>query len=206
MSGDNMKYSVMKYFPVIEEEGNTYCGGNQEWYSQEWQRKAGCASVCGANIATYYWNKENHQTQAFSKSDYVKRMLQLYKYMTPGMRGFPDPYKFLSRFLKYQNSKGYVCKGSIYHDWNSCEQPKQYIIKALKNDNPVALLVLKHTAPIMKENNWHWMTIIEYDEQEETFTISNLGKIETYQADEIFQPIKGNQVWLVSFDQPQFMG
>ncbi len=200
-----MKYSILKYFPVIEENGNTYCGGNQEWYGQEWQRKAGCASVCGANIATYYWKKENHHTDTFSKTDYIERMSQLYKYMKPGMRGFPDPYKFLSRFLKYQNSKGYICKGSIYHDWKSYLQAKQYIIQSLKEENPVALLILMHTAPVMKENNWHWMTIVEYDDEQETFSISNLGKIETYKAEEVFEPLKGNQVWLVSFEQPQFM-
>ena len=62
-----------------------------------------------------------------------------------------------------------------------------------------------HTAPVMKENNWHWMTIVEYDDEQETFSISNLGKIETYKAEEVFEPLKGHQVWLVSFEQPQFM-
>ena len=193
-------------FPRIKEDDVTYTGGDQNWYYYEWQRWAGCGSVCGANLAAYYHNLLNNNHEVFNKDDYVKRMREMYKYMTPGIHGFPDPNKFKNRFIKYQNDHGYDCTGEVYSEWETSLQAREYMINQLSGQTPLALLILKHDYDKIQENTWHWMTIIGVDEEKNTFLISNHGLIEEYEIDPIFTPKQGNQVWLVSFSKPELKG
>ena len=62
-----------------------------------------------------------------------------------------------------------------------------------------ALLVLRHTESSFEENTWHWMTITGYNTLRNTFEISNCGEKEEYDAERIFRPHPGNEVWLASF-------
>lgn len=198
-----MLYSVLDDFPKIKEDESIFYGGDQDWYPYEWQRWAGCASVAGANLAAFYDGKRKDEVPTYEKEVYVQKMLEMYQYMTPGIHGFPNPEKYLTRFLRYQLDRGYLCRGNIFTDWDAWGQASSYIIANLKEGHPIALLILRHQAKVIEENTWHWMVIVSYDDESHMVSVSNHGKIETYEAKEIFLPEKGNQVWLVSFDTPK---
>ena len=186
-------------FPLIEENGTVFFGGDQEWYSREWQRWAGCASVTGANMAAYYEALLDGREARFNKADYLVRMQEMYRYMTPGIHGFPDPEKFVARFIRYEADHGLVCSGSIFHGWTDWHQAAEHVRNTLQAGHPLALLVLRHTESTFEENTWHWMTITGYNSLRDTFEISNCGEKEEYDAALIFRPYPGNEVWLASF-------
>ena len=186
-------------FPLIEENGAVFFGGDQEWYHREWQRWAGCASVTGANIAAYYEAVLNGTQARYTKTDYLVRMQEMYRYMTPGIHGFPDPEKFVARFIRYEADHGRHCEGGIFHGWTDWQQAAEHICNTLQAGHPLALLVLRHTESSFEENTWHWMTITGYNILRNTFEISNCGEKEEYDAERIFRPHPGNEVWLASF-------
>ena len=186
-------------FPLIEENGTVFYGGDQEWYHWEWQRWAGCASVTGANIAAYYEAVLTGTEARYTKTDYLVRMQEMYRYMTPGIHGFPDPEKFVARFIRYEADHGRYCEGGIFHGWTDWHQAAGHICNTLQAGHPLALLVLRHTESSFEENTWHWMTITGYNILRNTFEISNCGEKEEYDAERIFRPHPGNEVWLASF-------
>ena len=186
-------------FPLIEENGTVFYGGDQEWYHREWQRWAGCASVTGANIAAYYEAVLTGTEARYTKTDYLVRMQEMYRYMTPGIHGFPDPEKFVARFIRYEADHGRYCEGGIFHGWTDWHQATGHICNSLQAGHPLALLVLRHTESSFEENTWHWMTITGYNILRNTFEISNCGENEEYDAEHIFRPHPGNEVWLASF-------
>ena len=186
-------------FPLVEENGTVFFGGDQEWYSREWQRWAGCASVTGANLAAYYEALLNGTEARYSKADYLVRMQEMYRYMTPGIHGFPDPEKFVARFIRYEADHGLACSGSIFHGWTDWHQAADHVRNTLEEGHPLALLVLRHTESSFEENTWHWMTITGYNNRRDTFEISNCGEKEEHDTALIFRPHPGNEVWLASF-------
>ena len=78
----------LKITQVYENELIGY-GGNQDWFEDEWARRAGCGSVLGSNLYAYYMNIEKCH-----KNEFLNIMNDLYRYMTPGRMGFPYFYKF----------------------------------------------------------------------------------------------------------------
>lgn len=42
---------------IFHKDNQDYYGGDQDWFSDEWARRAGCASVCAADMACFYEHK-----------------------------------------------------------------------------------------------------------------------------------------------------
>ena len=73
-------------------------GGNQEWFSGEFQRLAGCGSVTGSNLAAIYAASDENmkplydpKTDPYCKEEYLKLMETMYAYMKPGFMGIKEP-------------------------------------------------------------------------------------------------------------------
>lgn len=187
------------FFPRIQKDGKVCYGGCQEWYEQQWARWAGCASVAGANEAAFYDARFGGLKPEFSYAQFLARMKEMYHYMAPGVHGFPNPYRFVERFEQYEADHGHVCQGKVYSDWSDWRQAYAFVCQTLQDLDLPVMLVLRHTAPAIQEDTWHWMSLPAVQEEERTFSVSSYAEKETYQAEEIFAPLKGNQVYLLSF-------
>ena len=58
------KINNIDLFKVKDNE-NTYYGFSQEWYKDEWQRRAGCGATVASSIINYYNQKNNFKLLFF---------------------------------------------------------------------------------------------------------------------------------------------
>ena len=171
-------------------------GGDQDWFADVWAQKAGCASVLGSNLYGYYVGI----TRCF-RADFIKIMVDLYSYMTPGKMGFPYFYKFAHAFCDRMEKEGICLKPRYLKNSKSVKQSLEFVRKAIDNGHPVGVLVLSHRAPEMKEDNWHWVCITGYniDADGADIIFSDCGDRRVVRADVFFDPWPANIVKLVSF-------
>lgn len=198
-------------FPAVWENGvQAGYGGNQEWFSQVFQRTAGCASVTGANLAAYYASRAaesrglySGNTERFSKSEYLRVMEEVYRYMTPGPMGFPVAGRFVQKFLQFAGEHGSTFRAHTMFHRCGCEERMTFLKEAIAKGNPVAFLVLRHRAPEMRENNWHWVTITGWIEDAggEQVIVSNCGEREVYPAEMLLENHRGNVLRMVWFSR-----
>lgn len=188
--------------------GHTAYGGNQDWFPTEWARKAGCGSTSGANLAAYYAARfpamralYRGDAAAFSQPEYVACMEELYGYMTPGIMGFPYAGRFARRFVEFAADHGVTLRAGGCGCLRSAEQAIAFVQNALQDGHPLALLILHHRAPELREDNWHWVTITGCIEQvgRPAIVVSNCGEREVYLAERLFEVHPANVIRLVRF-------
>lgn len=162
-------------FKVIDESKHkTYYGCNQAWYPTTWQRLSGCGPSAASNIFFYLTHSESNlesEECSHSKENWVSLMKEMWKVVTPSIRGVNTLKMLYEPLLAFTKSKGVDLEHRI------CEVPKDkyrrpklkeiitFLEGALKNDAPIAFLNLCNG----EEKNldrWHWVTIIllEYTE------------------------------------------
>ncbi len=148
--------------PCIYDQGKLIgYGGNQEWFIDDWAKKAGCASVLGSNMYAYYLDMQN-----FELKDFLMIMEKMFAYMTPGYMGYPYLYKFARTFVKVMATEGCTLKPVYQKRSKNYKQAITYIINALNENYPIAMLILHHRAKELEDDNWHWICISGYQEKE----------------------------------------
>lgn len=183
----SISLSNQDIFKILGSEVNEiYYGGNQEWYTTEWQRCAGCGPTTASNIVLYLkciQQSMESKKDFISKTDYLLLMEEVWEYVTPTKRGIPETKMFYDAVLSYAKSKGVSIK------YASLDLPKEkelcpefsevlsFLEVALLKDVPVAFLNLNNG----EEKNleaWHWVTIIglEYEEDKSTAFINILDE------------------------------
>jgi hypothetical protein len=186
-------------------------GGNQEWFSRDMQRKAGCGCTSGTNLAAYY--ASNHPDMAgiydgdskmFSQAEYILAMEEMYTYMKPGLIGYPYVKKFGRQFVKFCREHGIDAEAKFCHGFHDMKEAFDFVKESIDGGNPVALLILFHRASALKEDNWHWVTITGYIEDEENIgndqvILSNCGERQTVNAHQLFEVHRKNTIRMVSF-------
>ena len=131
------KINNIDLFKVKDNENTSY-GFSQEWYKDEWQRRAGCGATVASSIINYYNQRDNFKEVGIS--DALKIMEELWNYLLPTEQGLN------SIKLFYDGIKSY------YDD------------KELTEDRPLAFLNLCNG----EENNldkWHWVVVVEMFEE-----------------------------------------
>ena len=160
--------------PQIIKDGKTIgYGGDQEWFPGDFQRLAGCGSVTGSNI------------------------------MKPGFMGYPLIGRFAKDFKRYAKDHGITLSSEQLFLPKSREQALDFILPALKEDHPVAFLILRHPAHELREDNWHWVTITGFDEEEEKLIWSNCGECEEIDWNMLFDTDKKYYVGIVKFKEEE---
>lgn len=198
-------------FPIvyIKDRPEGY-GGNQEWFLKDWQRKAGCGSTSGVNLAAYYalnYSNESGMYKGdilrFKLPEYLHLMEEMFSYMKPGLFGYPYVKKFGKQFVKYCRNNNFNMKANILDKFTTTHEAYSYVKRSIDSGNPVALLILLHRAKELREDNWHWVTITGYEEQEgkSNVMISNCGKKEMIEKDVLFEVDFRNRIRMVSFYQ-----
>ena len=186
-------------FPVVLlDDGSAAYGGSQNWYSEFWNRKAGCAAVCASDLAAFHHlGIEPASDNTISQARFLTLMDEMFCYMRPGMRGFPHADKFLTQFLSYAQAHGAEFCGEVIENWASAEDAFRCVRRSIADNLPLALLILGHNAPEIDENTWHWMCVTGFDPDSREILISNYSRREWMQADIVFDPSEGNEVRLV---------
>lgn len=122
-------------------------------------------------------------------------MNEMFKLMKPGKAGFPYVYLYARKLSKLLNN----CKYRIYR---RLEVDKAIIVvKSIAQNNPLGLLILTHRRRQIRDDLWHWVTIIGYQETEKGLDIIFLdcGEIKTIPARIVFEKNDLNVVKMVRF-------
>ncbi len=186
-------------------------GGNQEWFSENIKRKAGCGCTCGTNLAAYY--ASNYPETAgiydgdcnkFEQGEYLKAMEEMYHYMKPGLFGYPYVKKFGKQFIKFCKEHGVETEAKFSHGFRCVDEALSFVKDSINSGNPVALLILFHRARALKEDNWHWVTITGYtgnenNKMDDEIILSNCGERQTVSAHQLFEIHRKNTIRMVSF-------
>lgn len=84
-------------------QGETYQGGDQEWYRDLWQRRAGCGPTTAAALLSYLSQtrpglRPMVPAAARTQAGFLRYMEALWPYVTPGARGLDKdcPVAFLN--------------------------------------------------------------------------------------------------------------
>ncbi len=151
-------------------------GCDQEWFTTEWQRIAGCGTSVAANIIMYLNNK-CHAAELLSdindKDETLLLMDEIWKYVTPTNHGINTTKLFYEPFMTYIKSKDLEFKYKFMDlPADKMNRPELsevlvFIKDALSQDAPIAFLNLNNGAEVNLDE-WHWVTIIslEYDTEE----------------------------------------
>lgn len=159
-----------KIFKIIDETNENFYGTNQEWYMKRWQRLSGCGPSAATNIM-YYLNSTREFTPSYAtltKESCLNLMNEMWNYVTPGIGGVSSTNMFCKGVEKYLVDKKLNIKlNSIDIPKNNVLRPDLgqiilFLIKALKEDSPVAFLNLDH-GTIYELDSWHWVTIISLE-------------------------------------------
>jgi hypothetical protein len=160
--------SDLDAFKVLDDyTGMITYGCDQEWFSTEWQRRAGCAPSVASNILIYLdlARPDSPRKTPISKGFCAALMEEVWTYVTPTERGMPSTEMFCDDIRSYGEAKGLAieCVSFDIPD-DTTMRPKVdeisiFLEKSLSGDLPVAFLNLCNG---METNlpEWHWVTIV----------------------------------------------
>lgn len=185
-----MRYQIkdVHALRVLDNQANrVFIGGDQDWYPTEWQRRSGCGPTTVTNIIAYLTRDKNTtDTTPFSKETYVAMMEDVWNYVTPTRGGIPTANLLLQGVSQLMEAKGYQYRSDyvdIIPSENSIDGDvvKNFLIEHIRKDIPVALLTLDiGNEPALDE--WHWVTIVGVDGQENDITVEIVDCGEIKQA------------------------
>ena len=149
-----------------DDAGVEYCGSNQEWYADKWQRLSGCGPSVAANIFFYRRRKARSSPERALKKDLLRLMEEIWEYVTPGRNGIPDTADFLSKVAAYAAAHDIKIRGEVLNipaersQRPALETVIEFIARGLRGETPVAFLNLcSGDEPNL--DKWHWVTVIE---------------------------------------------
>lgn len=157
-----------------EESRHVHFGGNQEWYADEWHRRAGCGPTCAANVTAYLALTRPglgalYAGEDRSKARFAAHMEAMYAFVTPGGMGLNRVEMFTSGVERFAESKGLFLKahafevqGNMRRDRPSVQEMAAFVRAGLESDCPVAFLNLTK-GRVKNLQSWHWITITGAD-------------------------------------------
>jgi hypothetical protein len=155
-------------FNIYDSE-TSYYGGSQYWFPKKFNQLNGCGPVAAANITSYLSQTFTDKYSALyphngviNKKDFIKHMVEIRKYVKPGLFGLTSVRQFSDSVLAFSRNRGISLTSHILDDdAASIFDAINFISVALSQRVPVAILVLKHPIKEFKDYTWHWMTITD---------------------------------------------
>lgn len=156
-------------FIKITENKRNFYGGNQSWFKDEKNRKAGCGAVAVANITAYISkNTGDHKLYKysdFSKPSFINHMENVVEYVKPKEKvGILRVDEFIEDSIDFAKSRGVRVKGDHIIFGRDYISICDFIKESLNEDIPVGFLMLRNDK--LKEFDYHWMTITKYYEND----------------------------------------
>jgi hypothetical protein len=178
------------YFKVAEQGSeHTFYGANQEWYPRKWQRLAGCGPTVASHLYFYLSHTQanvDFGDQQMSKENWVQLMEEIWRFVTPSVRGVNKTEKFYIPMFSFMKGRGLNTEYHVYEvprdkgKRQDLSQLRSFLVEALSLDTPVAFLNLCNG----EEKNldrWHWVTILSLEYLEE----ENITKVKIIDAGKI---------------------
>ena len=145
----------------------SYYGGSQYWYPKKFNKLSGCGPVAAANITAYLaqtfpdkYNALYPYKGIVNKNDFTMHMIEVRKYVKPGIFGLTSVQQFSDNVLAFAKKRDVSLVPHILdYAADSIQEAISFILEALFQRLPLAILVLKHPIKEFKEYTWHWMTI-----------------------------------------------
>lgn len=152
-------------------DGNVlFHGGDQDWFTDQWQQRAGCGPTNCANLLWFL-----AQTQpgcaplcpynAAEKPGFLRLMQDVWHYVTPGNMGVNSTDLFTAGATRYAREKGVPL---LAHTLNIAPmqggkriytEVADFIARALQRGLPVAFLNLSN-GTLDNLDSWHWVTLV----------------------------------------------
>ena len=157
-----------------EASQSVFSGGDQEWYADEWHRRAGCGPTCAANVTAYLaltrpGLRALYAGEDLRKSLFAEHMEEIYKFVTPGGMGLNRVEMFTSGVESFAKSRGlslraraFEVHGNMHRDRPSVQEMADFVRAGLESDCPVAFLNLTK-GRVKNLQGWHWITIVSAD-------------------------------------------
>ncbi len=166
----------------IKDGGAVYYGFDQEWYPTRWQRLSGCGPTAVSNIMHYLLHAETGKPP-YSKSEGVALMQEVWKYVTPTMRGIPATKPLYEGALAFAEAKAMNMEFRVLDiPKKPAQRPEfsrllSFLDSTLRSNSPVAFLNLNNGTQTNLDS-WHWVTIIamEYAEDGSLAAVSFLDE------------------------------
>ncbi len=163
-------------FRVVDEETESVCYGfNQIWYKTRWQRLSGCGPSVVSGIICYL-NRARPGAGPYgfmlTKRECRILMEEVWKYVTPTLRGIPSTEILCKGAWAYIKAKGLdLSLDSVDVAEDRSKRPGfpgvlAFIGEALSRDTPVAFLNLSNGGE-KRLDPWHWVTIISLSFEED---------------------------------------
>lgn len=163
-----------EYFSLVGPQGETYQGGNQDWFPDRWQQRAGCGPTASAAILTYLSRLHPVLSPMAPKggsvADFTAYMEEIWSYATPGPRGLDQADNLILGCRSFALSKGCVLLGEVLEIPNREQAPRpslsvcrDFLAEALYADLPVAFLNYSSGA-VDNLDSWHWVTLIAMED------------------------------------------
>lgn len=165
-------------------------GCNQGWYPHFWKRQSGCGPSTASNQFAYLANTVDGAENLcviqapFDKDHFLKQMLALWRYITPGMGGVNSTAYYAKGGVEFAKSRGFHTIPFVF-DVTPCNKPRKntleeavtFIKEGLEKECPVAFLNLDNGEE-KTLHHWHWVTITGvFDADGDTFvTVSDEGR------------------------------
>jgi len=167
---------------IMEEESqHTTFGGDQEWYRDEWHRRAGCGPTSAANVTAYLALTRPELRGLYAGEDMRKgpfsaHMEDVFQFVTPGNMGLNRVEMYTRGVEEFARSRGISLKahafevcGNMCKDRQTAREMAEFVREGLASDCPVAFLNLTK-GRVRNLQSWHWITITSADIGETSLT------------------------------------
>jgi len=157
-----------------EASGRTSFGGDQEWYADEWHRRAGCGPTCAANVTAYLaltrpGLRALYAGEDMRRAKFSAHMEDVYKFVTPGGMGLNRLEMFTDGIEEFARSRGLSLRAHAFEVYGNMHRGRpevralaEFVRAGLGSDCPVAFLNLTK-GRVKNLQGWHWVTITGAD-------------------------------------------
>ena len=171
-------------FDIRDNDGISY-GGSQDWYTKEWNQKAGCGPTAASNLV-WYLSKTRESIKHLCTHDGSVRagfsdiMSDMWGYVTPGSMGVNKVSMLAKGVVRYAAERGIGLRAeTVVIPRRAARRPPwqdilTYLGDVLSRDLPVAFLNLSK-GELKNLDTWHWVTITAFDSKTGIAEISDEG-------------------------------
>ncbi len=149
--------------------GKTYFGGDQEWYANEWHKRAGCGPTCAANVTAYLAKTRPGMQPLYggdmSLAGFSRHMEEVYAYVTPGTMGLNRTEMFSEGIVRFAQSRGVALTPHVFDvsGYAAKNRPPvsslgDFVKAGLLSDCPIGFLNLTR-GRVKNIQGWHWITV-----------------------------------------------
>jgi hypothetical protein len=151
-------------------QGELCHGGDQAWFRDPWQRRAGCGPTTAATLL-FYLGQTHPALASLSPvgektvENFLAYMETVWPYVTPGARGLDRAESLVVGCRSFALARGCRLVGEILeiprqkHRRPSLARVEEFIARALDRDLPVAFLNYSNGA-LHNLDRWHWVPLV----------------------------------------------